>query len=504
MRASFACLAAALTLWGLGCATAPHAGPRPDWVDSGGRTPRYPDARYVTGFSLGEDRSSMDAVKQRAAADLASRLEVRIEHELRDVSENKDGVETYHVAAMMRSTVDLKLSGLEYETWSDGNRVWALAIVERGPAAERRRAERNQELVAVRACLASARTLEQDGRPAQAVAGYEDCRAPVARALEHTAVIGALVGVTPADDVVFRELVESEQTIGDKLESVLREPVESLPAAAESLAVQLARQGVSTDARIVVSPFTYGTADVSSAFGRQAALDLESALARHAHRNGGGGRHATLAVRGVYVERAGDVRMDVTVKEAESARLVASAGTRLPRAALPADLELKPSNFAEALEAQRVLSDGGLITGDLRVELWTSKGRKGVVLTEKDAFKIFLRVNQPAFVRLLYVLQNGAQVPIDQAFYIDASKVNFVVEYPQEFEVVPPFGVEHIYATAFTERPPPLATRPQIIDGERYDVVVNGIAEIANTRGLRVKRDEEIAESFVAVTTTPR
>jgi hypothetical protein len=358
--------------------------------------------------------------------------------------------------------------------------------------------------MAVRACLASAAALQRDGRLAQAVASYEDCRAPVARALQNTAVIGALAGTTPADDVVFRELVESEQTIGDKLESVLRDPVESLPAAAESLAVQLARQGVSTQARIVVSPFTYGTADLSSSFGRQAALDLESALARHARSNGSGGGTATLAVRGVYVERAGDVRMDVTVKEVESARLVASAGTLLPRAAVPSDLELKPSNFAEALEAQKALSDGGLITGDLRVELWTSKGRKGVVLTEKDAFKIFLRVNRPSFVRLLYVLQNGAQVPIDQAFYIDASKVNFVVEYPQEFEVVPPFGVEHIHATAFTERPSRLATRPEVIDGERYDVVVDGVAEMANTRGLRVKHDEEIAESFVAVTTTPR
>ena len=45
------------------------------------------------------------------------------------------------------------------------------------------------------------------------------------------------------------------------------------------------------------------------------------------------------------------------------------------------------------------------------------------------------------------------------------------------------------------------ALKPQ---GIEYEVVVGGLAEIARIRNARLRNDEQVAESFVAVTTTPR
>ncbi len=477
-------------------------GPKPDWVDRGGRSPRFPDVGYVTGFGVAEGQGALDAAKERAAADLATRIEVRIEHELRDVSAERDGRYSYEVAAVTRSTVDIQLGGLTFEAWQKGDTAYALAIVQRASAARQRRDRRRLAIVEMRECLSRAEALEQAGRKTRAVAAYEDCRRPIAEALQHEAVARALLP-DPGDAAVHRELVAATRTIDEKVDEVLDDASASLSAAAESLALQLARQGVSTASRLDVQPFTYGTADLSSTFGREAASELESALARLARRQMDEQAEA-LIVRGVYLERDGGVRLQVTAKRQRTAHLVAGAGTFLPSAAIPANLDLRPANFEQALQAQRALSDGGLITGDLRLELWTNKGRRGVVLTESEEFKIYLRVNRPSYVRLIYVLQNGAQVPIDQSFRIDPSKVNSVVEYPYAFEVVPPFGVEHIHATAFTERPPLLATRRTVIGGVPYEVVVDGIEQIVRTRGLRIKNDEQVAEAFVAVTTTPR
>lgn len=486
----------------LGCTAST---PKPDWVETAGKTRRYPDASYVTGFAVAQGDDALASARQRAAADLAARLEVRIEHELREVSEERNGKYSYHVAAVTRSTVDLKLSGIEYETWDDRGVVYALALLERGTAGRQRRAQRDLALAEVRHCLEAGARLEAEGRRTRAIATYEDCRLPIAEALEHAAVAGALNGVSSDDARAHLELVTATRTAAEKVDEILRRPVSSVPGAAESLALQLGRQGVSTGSTLVVSPFTYGTMDLSSVFGRQMALELESALARHA-RDDGQGDDATpdLVLHGVYFEAGDAVRLAVTAKEAATARLVASAGTLLPQSAVPEGLELRPSNFFEAMEAQKVLSDGGVVTGDLRLELWTSKGRKGVVFTENDEYRIFLRANRPVWVRIVYVLKNGTQVAIDGAFRIDGPLVGSLVEYPKLFGVVPPFGVEHFHATAFRERPPELRTRREEIDGISYDVVVDGMREITRRRGDRLRDNAEIAESFVAVTTTPK
>jgi hypothetical protein len=475
--------------------------PQPDWVARGGRTPRYPDAQFITGYGLADGPDAVATARQRAAADLAARLEVRIEHELRDVTEEKDGVARYHVAALTRSTVDIRLSGIDYETWQQGRSAHALAVLLRAQAADGRRAERDRALTELRTCLATAARLESDGRKADGVATLEGCRRPLVAALEHIAVSTALVGADAGDRAAHGELVEARHHIELAISEILRSPARDLPAAADALALQLARQGVSVESTLLVRPFTYGTADVSSGFGRQVALDLESALARHARRGADAAIPERVALHGIYVQGADGVRIDVTAKDAYSAQLVASASTILPVAAVPAHLELRPPNYVDAIAAQKALSDGGLVTGDLRLDLWTSHGRRGVVLGEDDEYRIYLKVNQPAWVRLVYVLAGGEQVPIEQAFRIDRTRAGDVVAYPHIFEVVPPFGVEHFHATAFTERPRPLRTRDVTIAGEPYRVAVDGFGEIRRARSRRIENDEQVAEAFVAVTT---
>lgn len=284
--------------------------------------------------------------------------------------------------------------------------------------------------------------------------------------------------------------------------------VSSLRDAADSLAIQLDHQGVSGASPLTVAAFTYGITDLSSSFGRRVGLDLEGALVRRARAmraQVGSSSAPHLAVRGIYIEQRDEIRLSATAKESESGKLVGHAETSVPRRALPAGLSLRPANFQTALKDQKLLADGELISGDLRLDLWTDRGRRGLVYHESENLTLFLRVNKPAWVRLLYVLQNGAQVPLDQGYYVDAAKVNFALEYPAVFEVLPPFGIELIHGTAFTQRPKPLPTRVVSIQGVEYEVVAENLQEhLVRTRGLHRKKQVEISESFITITTTPR
>jgi hypothetical protein len=469
-------------------------------VASGGRTLHYSEARFVTGFARASRKEGLDAVKARAAADLAAQLEVRIEHELRDVSEERDGIYAYRIAAITRATVGLSVGGLRYETFSNEREHFALAWLEREAAARRRRADLARTLVEVEACLASGTRHESEGRALEAAGVYDGCRLLVALGLEHTALLGALTDTTPEDRRAHSALVRASREVDTRAARILARPVANLTEAADALALQLLGQAPERGSRVRVEAFQYGTAEVSSAFGRQAARELEGALVRHVGPAEPSSR--SLVARGVYLEEGTSIRLHVIVKEVATWRLVASAATRLPAAAVPAMLPLKPANFEAALQAQRVLGAGDTSAG-LRLEMWTTDGRRGLVYTEGETYELFLRANRPAWVRLVYVLQSGEQVPLEEGFRIRADQVGEVVRYPRRFEVIAPFGVEHFHATAFSERPPPLRTRKTRLEGEIYEVVDGGLAAIERARAERRTRRSEAAEAFIAVTTTP-
>lgn len=477
--------------------------PAPDWLATGGKTPRYQKAYYVTGFSMVEmepGQGGLDAAKQQAAASLSRNISVRIQASLRDVTESKDGADSYQIASIVNATSDIQLSGLDYEVYPQPGRSYALAYLHRGNAIAERRSLRERSLTQVRECLASGGRHEEAGREADAIATYEGCRGPIAEALEHDSVARVLGPEASLDGSVYAELVAAKGAVDEKVRTIMRRPASSLSEAIERLAIQLQRQKAIGSGRTTVSPLTYGTTDLSSVFGRQASVELESLLARGGTRGVEGNR----VVRGVYLERDAEIRITATVRDAESGQLVASAESTLPRSALPSGLSLKPANFESALKSQKILGQGELSSGDLQLEVWTDRGRRGVVYTESEELSLLYRVNQPAWVRFVYVLQGGQQVPIGDAWYIDASKVNQVITYPERFEIVPPFGVEHVHATAFAQKPAPLVTEPRVIAGESYTVVSDALRQLTGIRGIKRKRGEAMSEALVTVTTMPR
>ena len=119
------------------------------------------------------------------------------------------------------------------------------------------------------------------------------------------------------------------------------------------------------------------------------------------------------------------------------------------------------------------------LIGGLEVDVWTGQGHNHVYYTEGDTVKIFARVNQPAYLRLLYTLADQRRTLLIDNFYIGPSEVNSAVGIGN-FRCVPPLGTEFLFVAARTEKFPEIQTREE----NRYHFLVNQDAETA-TQSIR-------------------
>lgn len=481
----------------LALAAAPSFAATPDWVATGGRSPRFPAERTLTAFALSDTAPDpLASAKAQAAANLARTLSVRIESQLTDQMSVKGKQERQDINALTRASTDVRLSGLTYETFLDGKRAYVLAILERGPAAKEERHLRDQALASAQERLAVCRA-----KPAaEALRACLGVRTSVADALQHETLARAIDRAAP-DAGVEKSLLEVQSLAAARSRELLDKPQNNLREAVETLAFQLDQQGV-VKAKWTFTPFTYRTSVYPSLFGRAVATELERALAAAIVDAGDG----EIVFRGTTMDEEDVVRLLVVARETLGGRTIASAEAVVPKKAIPPELPLMPPNLLQALRDQKILAVGEEVPGALRVELFTNKqdANSSQVFTEKEELKLFVRVNKPCYVRLVYLLQSGKKVPIAQAWYIKEGDVNKLVEFPDTFEIASPFGSEHIQAAAFSDKPEALATRKETIEGTEYDVVTDGTEALVRHRGFTKKVKTESADTFVTLTTMPR
>ncbi len=145
----------------------------PDWVEHGGSSQIFQSNRYLTGLGQAEGKEdALESAKQQATADLARQISVQIESNVIDVTTESNGRLENILTSQIRATSDMRIDGIRFETYRQGNKVWALAILERLPAAAARRKQRDQALALTKQCLDDAAKEEDAGRANQALLTY--------------------------------------------------------------------------------------------------------------------------------------------------------------------------------------------------------------------------------------------------------------------------------------------------------------------------------------------
>lgn len=104
--------------------------------------------------------------------------------------------------------------------------------------------------------------------------------------------------------------------------------------------------------------------------------------------------------------------------------------------------------------------------GGLMVDVWTDKGRSPVLYHEGDKVQVYVRVNQPAFLRILYTLADNRQTILKDNFSISDDNIDKDVKIG-EYLCTEPFGKEVLHVAARTERYQMIETRNE--DG--FDII---------------------------------
>ena len=283
--------------------------------------------------------------------------------------------------------------------------------------------------------------------------------------------------------------------------------------------IALLRDGdSSSDMSVLVSPFTYQDTKLGGSFSGYLKRLLENRASVSTSWSivqqildvdeGGVSIEGTLAgtsaashrLTGTYWGLGNRYKFLASLQRIPDSRIMGSAELYVDANVIEStELSLKPGNLSQALEDQQLFTKDEINKSELNVKAWTNKGRENLLFVEGEKMKLYLNLNRPSYVRVIYHLANGRRTLLLDNEYVDETKVNTSYKIPVEFQCDSPFGAEVLQVFAQSERFLSVKT----IEQDGYVFVVDDLETfLFSTRGMkRTKRDVLQAEDRIQLTT---
>jgi len=511
---------------------------KPDWVESFDPYQKYPASEYLAGFgtSAGKDSEAVRIAEDNARADVSRIIVVDIQSLLRTLKEEVNQKFSQHLSSITQSSTAIQLMGLDTETYRDNDppTIYALAYVNKADLKRIYSRKESDLRSQIRKIIADAQAAEHSSRNMEAATKYLSLY-PLYEELKEAETILLVVDRSTRIEDAFAELdrevgeislygsseepLMSWTEVSSKIDELLSQSLGTVDDVASSLVIQLSKQIGDLSEKLMVVPFTYQDTKMTSSFAGYLRSALENRIGQTAKlkwddlsqkrdfrpksaqitRDLAKASGAQWMLSGTYWEQDGKIKLMATLRDVDAGKILAGANVLFDADILrSAGLSLKPENYQKILSEENGLAEGEIISGQLQVDVWTNKGDQNLLFTEGEIMKVYVRVNRPAYIRLLYTLASGKRTLLYDSYYIDQSKVNHTVEIPQEFECAPPFGAEMLFAIAGTEEFEPLETVE--IDG--YDYLKEDVPT-DQARGMKRKEDKKVhqTEKRIIITT---
>jgi hypothetical protein len=502
----------------------------PDWVKNQGKSLKYNELRYLTGFGMAKlEKNSNRAEATQSASDnakknLIEKVRVSVSSNVLSKSEETEKKYSSYFASAVQSSASMDLQGLDIQHYYDEDErmEYALATVSRQNVIEvygKRAADLRSE---IHQHVANGKKFDDQNQRAQALNEYLACY-PLFRQLEEAETI--LIAAQTNESKSFSELdgvVQKDQVnvgqVRQAVDKLVQRPINTPEDLAWYLVYTIKGQSDLQGKRMMVTPFTYQDMKLGSPLSRYFKQVLEGKAVevgkwdivqqpttfqpktRDVAQEYAQASGADYVLSGTYWELPEGIKFQAVVRSVAESKLVASAEQLVPATVIQSSNQsLKPQNFKEAFADQKDFKSGEVVGGGLNLEVWTNKGVENLMFTKGEHMTVFVRTNIPCYIRCLYHLASGERVLLLDNHYIDESKVNKVYQIPQEFECDAPYGGEVLQVFARTEEFEPIMTTEK--DGYRY--LNEDLKKIVvATRGFKaVKRASMQTEQRITITT---
>ncbi len=479
------------------------------WITWEGRELLYPHQTHYTGFaerqlSKNEDVNEVfGTLRNDALTLLTESIEVTVQSQTSQYAvESGNRVEEQFMVSSATSS-DLTLSGVQYKTYHDkkADKAYVLAYVSKDDLTVYYSSQLRKYLEQLDNLVKTASGHANSKRREQALQAWYECMPVLKQAEEALALLIIFGGSNDSG----KPLSELREEITKGFSDLKNASNLSMAEAATFLADGISRQISSATKPVLLSNFTYRDTRMASSFSRKFSQILEQKLTTKGFRvinemQSSSASTDLLVMRGTYWDESEVLNVIVVLKDMKTSETVAGMDIPVDKQKLAREnVNYLPQNFEQAMADQQVLMQDELVGGGLLLECWTDKGTDSPIYTSGEKMKVFVRVNQPAYLRFIYFLADGKKTLLYDDFYIDASKVNKAVEIPRQFTCTPPFGVETLQVLAQVETFPELKTEK--VGGYLY-ILEDTRALLIKTRGMMQEMPTDLkAEKRIVITT---
>lgn len=470
----------------------------------------YPAAFYLVGEGYAENTGNPEdatIAKERAMSDLANQIQASVKSEfITELTEASNSV-TEYAKSKVNVISDMKIEGVQWETYDQGDHIMAQAVLRKDQVAELYY-ERTVELRSqIDAKMNRINSLIGTGDNERALRDLFEA-SKLFNQLEQNILIYMILGGREQNQL---KPSYSRSKLDDHIYKLTETNINSFDDAINALCFQISKQ-INPGQLITVFPFDFQDtafgSELSDYIRQQINFNLNKFIQFQTGKiEPGSNKREGLTVAGNYWLRDSVMEIILLIYD-ETGNAIGSARTEFPVSfADKIGVAYKPQNFVDAMDEDKLFSKSEVVYGDLNVEFWTNKGDQNLIFHGGEEMHLFVRVNTPAYLRFIYHLSNGMRTPLYTSYYIDQNKVNKVVELPDAFECAPPFGVEKLQMFASTEELPDLNLKTIEIEGESYDVLAEDLGEfLAKTRGFVKKKTGNVkkAERVITITTVAK
>ena len=477
---------------------------KPSWINPTLRKAGFPEKTYFIGYSAHyfgkkEDLNEVSKkVRSLARASLCETIQVKIRSTSANELQNLDGISFENYRKSIVTSSSLNARGLTTEHFIDRRKgmAYGIAYVKKKELIEGYSKELKAQLEFIALKLENTKNIEDIGD------NY----------LTYLDVLSELDELKPLQSLL-RELGSPDKSdlwnayyliANERIEQLKKVDDLTLTAASQLLTARILENIDEKMGRLIIRNFTFK----SSAMGSEFSERLKSLLIQDFKASGvniiesNSGRYF---LEGSYWPDNEKIQLSAEIKEVEDlepVRIV--SGTTLflsKQSILDEGIDIEPVAYERAYQTSQLLAKDERADNGMHVELWTNKTGAAQVFKEGDKLKISLRVNQPAYLRLLNIWSDETAVLLMDNEFVTLSESNRILEVGQEFETKCPCGVEHLQILAQTERFEELAT----YQSEGFLFIDEPLREVLKkSRGNEQAENYSFSEHTITVTTLPK